>query len=65
MVHELRGFSILFAAWFWQIAGLTTSKCISQDVNTHSLTPEPAHLAAYTLYFSVLGTGTWGVFDIM
>lgn len=28
MVHELRGFSILFAAWFWQIAGLTTSKCI-------------------------------------
>ena len=28
MVHELCGFSILFAAWFWQIAGLTTSKCI-------------------------------------
>lgn len=27
-MHELLGFSVLFGAWFWQVAGLTTSKCI-------------------------------------
>lgn len=28
MVHRFYGFSRSSAAWFWQVAGLTTSKCI-------------------------------------